>query len=490
MDVGSKKLLEFYQNKFDELLKREDKYKEKTDKYLKQLIADKYELEAEIDRKVEKISDLQKALVDLQLSCFEEKARFLNVADENERLKRNEELLHKNIRQLLSHSKDKDLRDKIIYILQDPNVEILSRHVEGTSAGTSSSVTKKKSTSDLLKDEIQQLQSKIDEYSKISKNNSDVILEDCRVALEKSKEKILEDEQEIRKLQKNLQKSESEIHGLRSSQSTHQSQSAEQLSRSRINVPSSSKSDDVIHRTSMQSRRPLASDMRDLKFSLASVTQISSKIESLLTNIKSSDIFIHTAKQRAARAVSKYAAETDILELQNCVRKSNRLTYDISNIWKSLSKEITEQNMTVRQRDIQQLEASITNLAVSSAEAEMITMGLSRAKFFDYLVNRTVSLSDLEDENDVARDHSKCVADVVTLGDKVKYAALSVKTATDIIERIDRNIDLVEKYESKSFPGRRYEENQANTIHLSSSEPYIKTVPGSNMLVDEFLSIY
>ncbi|KFM78386.1 Coiled-coil domain-containing protein 77, partial [Stegodyphus mimosarum] len=120
----NKNLLEFYKRKFDEYQKRDDKFKEKVDKHLKDLIADRHELEAEVLRRGEKISDLQKALVELQLSCFEERERVLKLSTENEELKKRETKLHENIQQLLKVTKDQNIRDRIIYILKEPRVQI------------------------------------------------------------------------------------------------------------------------------------------------------------------------------------------------------------------------------------------------------------------------------------------------------------------------------------------------------------------------------
>lgn len=44
-------------------------------------------MEEEVLKRGEKIADLQKALVELQLSVFEERERFLQVSSENEELK-------------------------------------------------------------------------------------------------------------------------------------------------------------------------------------------------------------------------------------------------------------------------------------------------------------------------------------------------------------------------------------------------------------------
>ncbi|GFR23523.1 uncharacterized protein TNCT_691941 [Trichonephila clavata] len=199
---ADRNLLKFYRKHFEELQRKDDKYMEKIDRHLRELIADRHELEAEVLRRGEKISDLQKALVDLQLNCFEERERFLNVTVENERLKKNEERLHESIRHLLNVTKDKELRDQVIYILQDPKVEVGVRYNPTTASSSVSNLSLRRPSEELLKEQIQLLQKKIEEFSNVSKSKSDVIVEDCKSALKKSRERLLQNEQEINFLKK------------------------------------------------------------------------------------------------------------------------------------------------------------------------------------------------------------------------------------------------------------------------------------------------
>lgn len=49
---------------------------------------------------------------------------------------------------------------------------------------------------------MHQLQAKLDEHSKISQTKAGVLLEDCKLTLEKSREKLVQNEEQIRMLLK------------------------------------------------------------------------------------------------------------------------------------------------------------------------------------------------------------------------------------------------------------------------------------------------
>ncbi|KAG8189612.1 hypothetical protein JTE90_018968 [Oedothorax gibbosus] len=386
--MGEKELLEFYKNQLDELQTSDDKYKEKVDKYLRELIADRHELVAENLRRGEKISDLQTALVDLQLSCFEEREKFLKVTAENEQLKLNEKKLHDNIYYLLSATKEKDLRDRIIYILDDPKVEIGYRQGNSTSQDAFTAAFKHKKSSDkYLQQQVQQLQAKFDEHSKISQSKTDVLLEDCKIALDNARKKIVQNEDQIRMLVKSLKDAEELLvkeNKISTSQTSFETNKRIQETHSSTENTSASKSQYQRKSCSTQFSENLASNASEMRLSLIFLSKIINKCLSLLNNIQSSQVFAQAAKHKPDVSNHKYVNETDITQLQSYVRQCTRLSFDTRNALKLLKKDISSLELDITS-DLEYFESVVEELTVATAEVDLININLTRATFFDYL---------------------------------------------------------------------------------------------------------
>lgn len=65
-------------------------------------------------------------------------------------------------------------------------------------------LTQDNSANQKLKQELNCLKHQLEEVLQVSKNKADIVLEDCKQALEKSKMKIMEDEIEIKELPKKI----------------------------------------------------------------------------------------------------------------------------------------------------------------------------------------------------------------------------------------------------------------------------------------------
>ncbi|KAF8792203.1 Coiled-coil domain-containing protein 77 [Argiope bruennichi] len=430
--VAERDLLEFYRRHFDELQRKDDKYKEKVDRHLRELIADRHELEAEVLRRGEKISDLQKALVDLQLSCFEERERFLNVTAENERLKKNEEKLHESIRHLLSLTRDQELRDKIIYILQEPKVEIGVRYDSKTPGSSSSNV--RKSKEDLFKEQLQKLQSQLDEHSKVSQIKSDVILEDCKLALMKSKEKLMKNEEEIAFLRKKLQDTENELSKFKQAQSRFR----ESYHSNEPTFSKQSANTSKYFATSDNSRN-CASPENHYPNETTSSKQ-SANAANILT-IQSSQVYVEAAKLPKSKASSQvYIGESEVIQLQNYVRQCTRLSFDVSNLLKSLTKAVTSEEVRVRgldvERELKELASAVEELAVATAEADLVCISLSRATFFDCLTGpkKTFEKFGVKEKSNL----SKYISEVGKMEANLKSANSYVSQSLKFAERINQ----------------------------------------------------
>ncbi|XP_055939320.1 putative leucine-rich repeat-containing protein DDB_G0290503 [Argiope bruennichi] len=592
--VAERDLLEFYRRHFDELQRKDDKYKEKVDRHLRELIADRHELEAEVLRRGEKISDLQKALVDLQLSCFEERERFLNVTAENERLKKNEEKLHESIRHLLSLTRDQELRDKIIYILQEPKVEIGVRYDSKTPGSSSSNV--RKSKEDLFKEQLQKLQSQLDEHSKVSQIKSDVILEDCKLALMKSKEKLMKNEEEIAFLRKKLQDTENELSKFKQAQSrfresyhsneptfskqsantskyfatsdnsrncaspenhypnetTSSKQSANASKYSVIsdnvgnyvapethytNKTTSSKqstnvskyfvSSDTIknfdspenhHTNEATSSKQSASTSKhfvtsdnirnsdrtdkpfdnirsistDLHLTLILLSKIINKILSLLSTIQSSQVYVEAAKLPKSKASSQvYIGESEVIQLQNYVRQCTRLSFDVSNLLKSLTKAVTSEEVRVRgldvERELKELASAFEELAVATAEADLVCISLSRATFFDCLTGpkKTFEKFGVKEKSNL----SKYISEVGKMEANLKSANSYVSQSLKFAERINQKCSTLSSETRDQIiqvDSDLHKNLHSSRDNLHSSEKFSKTEEPTKFDMNKF----
>ncbi|GFT82659.1 hypothetical protein TNCV_1634331 [Trichonephila clavipes] len=455
---ADRNLLKFYRKHFEELQRKDDKYKEKIDRHLRDLIADRHELEAEVLRRGEKISDLQKAVVDLQLNCFEEREQFLNVTVENEKLKKNEERLHESIRHLLNVTKDKELRDQVIYILQDPKVEVGVRYNPTTASSSLSKLSLRRSSEELLKEQIQLLQKKIDEYSNVSKSKSNVIVEDCKLALEKSRERLLQNEQEINFLKKKLQETENEVSkpkqvdsDLFGSYKKDEDLTAKQYSSSNKSSSlesmrfesNANKSANIVHSTAI-----------DLHLTLTFLSKVLNKVFSLLNNIQTTGIFLEVAKLPNSETTSEsYVDENDIKQFLNSTRQCTRLSFDVSNLWKSLNKNYTSEKIKETYLNIEfelkELESVVEELAISTAETDLLCVSLSRATFFDYLTGPKQPFEKFGVKE--TNNHSKYVSDVYKMETTVKLSKNLVTQAVNFAKRIIQKSDVLTNLDQTDY---------------------------------------
>ncbi|GFU13554.1 hypothetical protein NPIL_689601 [Nephila pilipes] len=442
-------LLRFYHKQFEELQRKDDKYKEKVDRHLRELVIDRHELETEVLRRGEKISNLQKALVDLQLNCFEERERFLNVTVENERLKKKEQQLHESIRHLLNLTKDKELRDQIIYMLRDPKVEIGVRYDPKTANSSASRLNLRRSSDELLKEQIQLLQKKIEAHSNVSKSKTDVVIEDCKLALEKSRKTLLQNEQEISFLKRKLREAENEVlkvkqvdSDLFGSYQKDDNLTAKQYS----NTNKSSSLENIRYENkAYKSTNIVHSTTVDLHLTLTFLSKILNKVSSHLSSIQNTWVFSEVAKLNKSETASQiiYVNESDIDQLQKSIRQCTRLSFDVSNLWKSLNKNFTSEKNKGLYLNIEsnliELESVVEELAISTAETDLLFLSLSRATFFDYLTGPKQPFEKfgvIETNN-----HSKYVSDMVKMEITVKSSKNLVsqaeKFARIIIQKCD-----------------------------------------------------
>ncbi|GFQ68291.1 hypothetical protein TNCT_456901 [Trichonephila clavata] len=438
-------LLEIYQRYVDES-QRKNNFKEKVDKHLKELICDRHELDAEVLRRGEKISNLQKALIDLQLSCFDERDRFHNVTIENEKLKKSYEKLREGIRSLLNQTKDRELQDKISNVLQHSKVKVDVRYDPKAASSSTSRSHHRRSIIELLKEQIQSLQTKIKEYSKVSKSKIDIILEDCKLALEKSRGKLLQNEQEINFLKKKLQEVDNQVSKAKQIYfDQHESYQNDgdltmKFCSSSGKHSSSDKKCEVKTNLSNDSIRSIATSMH---FTLVMLLKVLDKVLYLLNSIQVTQVFSEIAKMPKSPICQAYVKEEDLTQLQGCIRHCTRLSFDINNLWKSLNNHFTSEKIKPMyiniESDVKDLLPVVEELATTTAETDLLFVSLSRENFFDYLI-RPKSHSGKFGLKETS-NQAQYVFDVFKMVVTVKSTKCFVSQAEKIVERIIQKCD-------------------------------------------------
>ncbi|NXC36198.1 CCD77 protein, partial [Campylorhamphus procurvoides] len=228
----SRELLEYYRKKiadFDEeqenLVKRLERYKETYD--------DQHKLQWEVHELEKEISKLQKALSDMQVYLFQEREHVLRLHSENDRLKIRELEDRKKIQHLLGLV---GTDDEVTYFHKEPphkasshfSVTVPQRPAEsqeqdnasspvGTERSASKATAQEEKPESLeryqtdnqtLLLQVQALQAQIEEQTRLSKEQIEALLEDRRIHMEEAEVQHQRDQEKIRTMAENLQKTQ------------------------------------------------------------------------------------------------------------------------------------------------------------------------------------------------------------------------------------------------------------------------------------------
>ncbi|GFT16986.1 hypothetical protein NPIL_333211 [Nephila pilipes] len=438
-------LLELYQRRFDESQWKDDKYKEKIDRHLKELVADRHELEIEVLRRGEKISNLQKALIDLQLSLFDERERFINVTVEKKMLKKSYEKLREGTRSLLNLTKDIQLRDQIINILQHSKVKVDVGYGPKAAGSSVSKSDLRQSRLELLKEQIQLLLKKITEYSQVSKSKTDVIVKDCKLALEKSRRILQQNEQEINFLKMKLQEADDEVSKVK--QAHFDQLGSHQIDKNITTKKYSSSSKPSSSDKGCESKTNISADairscVTDMHLSLVMLSKVLDKVSYLLDKIQATQIFLEVAKLPKSRNYQAYVEKLDINQLQTCIRQCTRLSFDISNLCKALNSFFSEKTTAIYSNlefEVKNLIPLVEELAVSTADTDLLFVSVSRETFFDYLI-RPKHLFDKFRSKETS-NYAKYVFDVYKMVATVKSSKHFINQAEKFVENIIQKCD-------------------------------------------------
>ncbi|XP_066915717.1 coiled-coil domain-containing protein 77-like [Clytia hemisphaerica] len=121
----SKELLEYYRKKLAEFDQEQEQLVSKLEEY-KSTFEEQHKLRREVRQREDDISELQKALSDMQVFLFQERENVLRLYAENDRLKIQELDDRKKIQHLLSLSSPDD--NEITYFVKDHPVTVVQKH--------------------------------------------------------------------------------------------------------------------------------------------------------------------------------------------------------------------------------------------------------------------------------------------------------------------------------------------------------------------------
>ncbi|ETE71962.1 Coiled-coil domain-containing protein 77, partial [Ophiophagus hannah] len=171
----SRELLEYYRKKIaefdeehEELVKRLETYKASYD--------EQHKLQWEIRQREEEIAELQKALSDMQVYLFQEREHVLRLYSENDRLKIRELEDRKKIQHLLA-------------LLGTDNGEITYFHQEPPN-------------------KVESLQAQLQEQTRLSKEQTEALLEDRRIHIEEAQVQHQRDQENIKDITEKYHKAQ------------------------------------------------------------------------------------------------------------------------------------------------------------------------------------------------------------------------------------------------------------------------------------------
>ncbi|XP_042325756.1 coiled-coil domain-containing protein 77 [Sceloporus undulatus] len=226
----SRELLEYYRKKIaefdeehEELVKRLEKYKATYD--------EQHKLQWEMRQREEEIAELQKALSDMQVYLFQEREHVLRLYAENDRLKIRELEDRKKIQHLLAlvgtdngeityfHKEpphkvtipQKPIMDRDLH---DRNKPILKTGIKNSTSKPAAKGEKPESVDRYERDEqtlllqVEALQAQLEEQTKLSKEQTEALLEDRRIRIEEAQVQHQRDQDKIKDLTEKYHKAQ------------------------------------------------------------------------------------------------------------------------------------------------------------------------------------------------------------------------------------------------------------------------------------------
>uniref|UniRef100_A0A670YAY6 Coiled-coil domain containing 77 n=1 Tax=Pseudonaja textilis TaxID=8673 RepID=A0A670YAY6_PSETE len=190
----SRELLEYYRKKIaqfdeehEELVKRLETYKASYD--------EQHKLQWEMRQREEEIAELQKALSDMQVYLFQEREHVLRLYSENDRLKIRELEDRKKIQHLLA-------------LLGTDNGEITYFHQEPPNKNLESANRRYQRDNQTLLLQLESFQAQLQEQTRLSKEQTEALLEDRRIRIEEAQVQHQRDEEKIKEITEKYHKAQ------------------------------------------------------------------------------------------------------------------------------------------------------------------------------------------------------------------------------------------------------------------------------------------
>ncbi|XP_007503855.1 coiled-coil domain-containing protein 77 isoform X2 [Monodelphis domestica] len=223
----SNELLEYYRRKVLECDEQNEEILRKLEKY-SLIFKDRQQLELEIQQREEEITELQKALSDIQVYLFQEREHVLRLYSENDRLKIKELEDRKRIQHLLTLVGTASR--EVTYFYKEPIHKVTVPQKTGlftqpleqefiSRAGTKrnlgrpikepqESPEKYQRDNQTLVLQVESLQVQLQEQTKLSRDQIEGLLEDRRIYMEESQVQHERNQERIKTLSDNLQQTQ------------------------------------------------------------------------------------------------------------------------------------------------------------------------------------------------------------------------------------------------------------------------------------------
>ncbi|CAH1784825.1 unnamed protein product [Owenia fusiformis] len=220
----SRELLEYYRKKIAEFDNEHDVMVKKLDDY-RMTYEEQHKIQWELRQREEEISELQKALSDMQVYLFQEREHVLRLYAENDRLKIQEIEDRKKIQTLLALSGVAE--NEVSYFLKEPPAKAIveqrtQQHTRGGKTLNKGGTRRKPSKGAVMTEEeekyqkdnqilslqVEAISSQLEEQTRLAKEQVEAMMEDRRVKIEEYDARRDRDTDKIKTLSEKLHKTQ------------------------------------------------------------------------------------------------------------------------------------------------------------------------------------------------------------------------------------------------------------------------------------------
>lgn len=210
----------------------------------------------------------------------------------------------------------------------------------------------------------------------------------------------------------------------------------------------------------------ISSHLKDIHLSLTLLLKITSKITNILNSIQATKVYQRIANiPKVPYAMQDYVDDSSIIQLETYLRQCTRLTFDINNMHKALTKYIPTvkrkiQNVNALKSEIKYLEELIKEMTVNTADTDLLNLDLKRSSFFAVLKGTTSNFQG---------DRLQLVADFLKIISNCDVLKKTVSKAIDFVDSV------IQTYCTKSYNVETSEvEKELSATSLESQKESLK----------------